>query len=217
MIIQTRLKFLFLIFLFPFQFFAGEIDKNIYIETIEIFVDSSKSMTLSQVRSNLQGFSEVKNGYSTPNKCANYWFRIKIKRVENYKKYYLSIHSGFHFDLTFYDEFTSKKCGLINKKYISHRNSNPFFEFVSSKSDTVEVFLKNDSRGAVENFYFNIVSEKLLSKEQENKQFVYGVFYGILILILVINLFYYFTIKGRVFLYYTKHYYNIAQISSKNT
>lgn len=52
-------------------------------------------------------------------------------------KYYLLIHSGFHFDLTFYDEFTSKKCGLINKQYISHRNSNPFFEFVSSKSDTM--------------------------------------------------------------------------------
>jgi len=49
MIIQTRLKFLFLIFLFPLQFFAGEIDKNIYIETIEIFVDSSKSMTLTQL------------------------------------------------------------------------------------------------------------------------------------------------------------------------
>ncbi len=50
-----------------------------------------------------------------------------------------------------------------------------------------------------------IGTEKIVSAEQSRKELLYGIYLGIMVVMLVYNLFVYFTVKDRVYLYYTAY------------
>lgn len=50
-----------------------------------------------------------------------------------------------------------------------------------------------------------IGTEKIVSSEQSRKELLYGIYLGIMMVMLVYNLFVYFTVKDRVYLYYTAY------------
>lgn len=66
----------FLFFTFsPFLFFAKGNQPT--IESIELLVDSSRSMNFKNVEKS-ENFKKIKNGFASSFNSANYWFKIKV-------------------------------------------------------------------------------------------------------------------------------------------
>ena len=194
-----------IIVLCPKYFHATQNRENISIKNIELFIDTNKSMNLNNIITNAK-FNQIKNGYSIPNKVANYWFKLKISTNKPfYYKHYLSILTGVHFDLNCYyfnDSLITQKSGLLYKKNKDTKNPTPTFEIITNKEE-IDIYIKCTSKGFVETFLFKIMDEKSYDDFNQSRQFTFGLYYGILILIFIINLFYYFSIKQKAFLFYS--------------
>ncbi len=197
---------IFFLAFFSLQLFANNKPVHQAIKSIELLVDSSQSFSFKEIE-NSSGFSAIKNGYTYPNTTFNYWFRIKIQTQElQQKKYFLTINSGFHFDLTCYyinNSIVVQKAGFINKNNTGHSHSNPAFEIALPDTNQFYVYIQAKSYGCTENFYFDLAEEQNFHEGQEKMQFTFGFFYGILLVIMLVNIFYFFSLKRKAFLYYS--------------
>ncbi len=201
--------FIFLLLVFSSPLFAGKTTVAASIKSIELLVDSSKTLGFSEIE-NSSGFQVVQNGYSSPNKVFNYWLRIKIKPGQVWQqKCFLVVNAGIHYDLTFYcrlkDSVVEQKAGLYNKKEVEHYYPNENFEVEPGGTAQFYVYIKARSFGAAEKFFFGLQSEKEFYQNQQTRQFTFGVFYGILLVIMLINIFYFFSLKRKAFLYYATY------------
>ncbi len=198
--------FLFLFICFPLYLFAQENKKDVTIKSIELFIDSSKSIGFNEIQQ-LKNFKQIKNGYASPNKAGNYWFKITINQLDKKDvNYFLTLNAGLHFNLTSYykgkNAWNIQHAGFEYKNTASHQFSNPNFEINLRDLKNDIIYIRGISSGCVLNYYFEIMPEKKFNEDQQRRQFSFGFFYGILIFILIINLFYYFTIKQKAFLMY---------------
>ena len=199
----------FISFFYSFCFYSNvnSQKEEAVIEKIEIYIDSSKHKSIQDIVKEPH-FKLTKNGYPIPNDTKDYWFKLKLKsNLSTPKIFHLALFSSYHFDLKCYyfigDSLVLQKTGLMNKNVISHRNSNPNFEIEIPAKQSIEVYIKYKSYASATVCNFEIMSEKTFDQDQQKRQFTYGIYYGILILILIINIFYYLTLKKKVFLFYS--------------
>ncbi len=175
------------------------------IGSIDLLIDSSNALTLKEVI-NSADFKPIINGYSVY-KAYNNWFRINITKGESVEKnWFLSLYAADHFDLTCYyflgDSLIVQQAGFFHKTTHTTLNANPAFNIHLSDAGQCQVFIKANTVGSNEIYSFKIQSNEEFIKGQEQKQFTFGAFYGILVIMMVINIFYFFTIKRKAFLYY---------------
>ncbi len=201
----TCTAIIFLLFIFSQNSTANNNQNTPSIGSIDLLIDTSTTLTLKDVR-NSPGFKSVLNGYSVY-KAYNNWFRIKIIKGNPIEKNcFLSLYAGDHFDLTCYyflrDSLIVQQAGYFHKKTQNTIHSNPAFNINLPDTNQFYVFIKANTAGSSEIYSFNIESSQEFFTSQEQKQFTFGIFYGILVIMIVINTFYYFTLKRKAFLYY---------------
>lgn len=194
-------------FLCPMYFYAADDSQAVSIKKIEVYVDYTKSIHLKGILKT-STFKLVQNHYSVPNKAGNYWFKIKIKSNDTMSKsFHLLLSKYAHMDIRCYyylkDSLIVQKGGLIPHKAISHKNSVPNFDVFITGNGEVEVYVNYVAYGSAGLCDFQVMTDYTYNQAQQDQQFTYGFFYGILILIFIINLFYYFSLKQKVFLFYS--------------
>lgn len=205
--LSKKIFFLFFfIVCFSSSFHAKEKQRIDFIENIELFLDSTKSLNFSEIQREGK-FLPVKNGYTSPNRAGNYWFKITLKKLKNIEQnYFLTLNAGLHFNLTSYfknkNSWNIQHSGLEFKNKATHKFSNPYFEIDSKNISDNVIYVKGTSKGCTLNYYFEVMSQRKFNEDQQRRQFSFGFFYGILSLILIINIFYYFTVKQKAFLLY---------------
>ncbi len=197
--------FNFLLVLFSQNILAGNCQARPSIGSIELSVDTSKTLSFEEVV-NSSTFEPVANGHSN-HKAYNYWFRIKIMtNGTKEKNYFLSLYSGDHFDLTCYcffkDSLVVQQAGFFHKKELNTSNPNPSFNIYIPDTNEFYLYVKTNTAGSIENYMFELQSPEEFYKSQGQRQFTFGVFYGILIILILINTFYFFSLRRKAFFYY---------------
>jgi sensor histidine kinase YesM len=190
---------IFLLLLFS-QNSNANTNHNPSIGSIDLLMDTSNTLTLKEVR-NSPYFKSVENGYVVY-KAYNNWFRIKIiNSTPSKKNCFLSLYGGDYFDLTYYhflrDSLIVQYAGFFHKKTRSTINSNPVFNISLPDTDQFYIFIKTNGAGSNEMYSFKIQNSTEFFTSQQQIQFTFGIFYGILIII-----FYYFSLKRKAFLFY---------------
>jgi signal transduction histidine kinase/serine phosphatase RsbU (regulator of sigma subunit) len=97
--------------------------------------------------------------------------------------------------------FEVKKTGFIYpflEREVYHRN--PMFIIESAAGEKKEIYARVE--GCPLRFSVFLSSEKSFLENREKEYFVFGIFYGIMAVMILFNLFFYFSIKDSVFLWY---------------
>ncbi|MFM7023752.1 MAG: 7TM diverse intracellular signaling domain-containing protein [Flavobacteriales bacterium] len=193
-------RFLFLLSLL----LAGSLhaEKELQFTRLSMYVDSTCKETVEEVNSpSYTGkFKEIPMGQNIPNVAINYWLKIEIENKGNSEtEAYLRIPSGLAYDFEFY---TDKNASIsqIGFKHKSELTPNVALTLPPGKSLYIANFR---GFGGAYHFDFALDKEEDFIDKAKKQEFAMGVFYGVLLLILLLNLFYWFTLKKAAFGHYS--------------
>ena len=176
---------------------------------IAVFEDTSNHITLEQVlakefvpHSDNRYFPSVKNPNYT------YWLRIKLQAKNKLRRQYVLENSDSHIDSleifkkNYFDTtWQSEKAGFLipfqDRKY-NHKN----FVFDIHIDTTVQTFYIKVKSTKNNPFIIKIRSTSAFSAYALSEYVLLGIFYGIIILVIVYNLLIFISLKDRVYLYY---------------
>jgi hypothetical protein len=183
---------IFFLFIFSQNSNANNIQNTPSIGSIDLLIDTSSTLTLKDVIGS-SSFKSIENGYIAY-KAYNNWFRIKIiKGKPGEENCFLSLYGGDYFDLTCYqflrDSLIVQYAGFFHKKVQNTIDSNPTFNISLPDTNQFYIFIKTNGAGSNETYSFKIQSSTEFFMSQKQIQFTFGIFYGILIIMVVINIF----------------------------
>lgn len=206
---------------FPIQGQEGYVDDIILTDdkdqydigkSVSFYVDRSKDLTIEDI---VEGKKDIK--FAIPEKTNfgitdfAYWVRIPLQnKSRNVRSWYLEISHPVldHVDLYLPSKsgYTVKKAGdklLFREREISHRN----FLF--------ELPLHNDGELGIESVFYlrvesestislpiQILSEKAFANRNATEQFIFGLYYGLIFVMALYNLFLFFTVKDLSYFFY---------------
>ena len=145
-----------------------------------------------------------------------YWARIKIKNISKVgQTYYLKAENQFTYKIDYYL--------VVNKKIIDHiedgvtsKNFNrPFntnhmlFPLYINANSQVEVYFKIRNYNKI-NINFTLVSKDYLLDYYQTYNILEGMFFGGMLLMLLYNLFLYFLLRVRAYLYYVTYVFSLS-------
>ncbi|TGK22309.1 guanylate cyclase [Leptospira fluminis] len=215
-------RVLFFVFLFPvIPLLAGgnEIvlndEKDLYevSKAVTFYVDKSKSLTIEDIVGG-GGRSAV---FSVPEKTNfgiteyAYWIRIPVRnRSQKVRSWYLEISHPVldHVDLYVPSEggYSVMKAGdklPFSERAINHRNfifELPFHGEEDSGKESV-LYLRIESESTI-SLPMQILSEKAFANRNATEQFVFGLYYGLIFVMALYNLFLFFTVKDLSYFFY---------------
>ncbi|MDY6968489.1 MAG: 7TM diverse intracellular signaling domain-containing protein, partial [Spirochaetota bacterium] len=170
-------------------------DKNLTIEDITTPEHSARF-----VQSNDK---ELSNFYFTEKD--EYWLRFGLKNNST-KKWYLVAKSKYPISqLELYTQnrngtFLKKKAGYIspfNEREIKHRDIVLNLEAEFQKNKTFYIHLKNAS------LHITIQSNEYFHEQDQTEQYILGLFFGMIFIMSIYNLFLFFSLRDRNYILYT--------------
>ncbi|MBX9852763.1 MAG: hypothetical protein K2X86_13550, partial [Cytophagaceae bacterium] len=206
-----------LCFLFAAHFASAEkiivlTDSTSFVEprenVVDIYEDKEGDMNLQQILSiDSVQFSNYNHFYNHNTNSA-YWIKFVIDpKFEKNRKWVLEILDSRFSSVALYypDEkgkYIKRIAGLQYPFYTreyGHKNFVIDLDFTPGKRSVCYLRLKSDLVGS---FIFKIRSNHEFSTYAFNEYYLLGLYYGILIIIILYNLILYFTLKEKLYLYY---------------
>lgn len=187
-------------------------DRIVLDAYIEILEDNSRTLTIDDVRSepHAQRFQKF-SGSGRPNlgySLSNFWVRIKLDNQSTYEKWLLEVDSPklnqlelFQFDHQT-GKWTSRPAGNtlpFKARDIDHRNF--VYEISLQPKEEQTLFLRVHSGSSVQ-IPLTLWQPSAHSGKSQIEYALFGVVFGISMIMALYNLFLYFTVGGRSYLYY---------------
>ena len=216
-------KSLFFLIIFIFLFVhnstnAQEIIKisndfqNISIgKSIEILEDSNKEYTFEQITSN-----DFKSKFKKSDKIipfydyqnSTYWLKFTIKNTTQSKKqFYLLIDYPLLYKIKLFvptdTRIDTLFCGdgfPFQKRKI--KLSTNLFELSLDSAETKTYYCSIESDGDLVSIPISIISNNHLIETSSKKNIFLGIYYGIMLIIFLLNLFYFFHLRDKTYLIY---------------
>jgi signal transduction histidine kinase len=136
------------------------------------------------------------------------WMRFRVFNTDDYdRNYYLNFHYAFIHDLTIYiidsnNRVTEKKAGIEltpREREIRHRK-NIILIPVEERSE-VTVYIRAKSNVAL-SLGMTLWSAEAHAEQDRDSYLLFGLFYGMLVIMAIYNLFLFFSIRDKSYLYY---------------
>lgn len=197
-----------IVFLNLFIISSSTEERILQIHEMEYFVDEEKTYSFDEVLISNHVFTinpDFKPIDFKPN--AAYWIRLTLNIPDNDKDYLLEVFDQTIDSLTIYikkegdDRFTTYETGDnfdFQHKYYNHKN----FEVPLGKAGKYECLIRIVSHQYVD-VRFSIRTFDFFLEYAISEYFVYGIFYGMILIISVYNSLIYLAIRERKYLFYT--------------
>ncbi len=199
---------LLLVFLNLFILSSSTEERILKIHEMEYFVDEDRELSIGEIVASDQLFiinPDYKPIDFKPN--AAYWVKLTLNIPNNGKDYLLEVFDQTIDSLSVYvreegeDKFTIYKTGdnyNFNQKYFNHKN----FEFPLGKAGKYDCYIRIVSHQYVD-VRFSVRTFNFFLEYAISEYFVYGIFYGMILIISVYNSLIYLAIRERKYLFYT--------------
>jgi hypothetical protein len=176
---------------------------------VEVFEDASGKLTVEDIQS-LPDSIFLKNApLYNPNTNSTYWIKFNVKsEFQNKKKWVIEILDSRIFDVELFSPdkegaYASIRAGLgesFQSRIYGHKN---FVMDIDLRSDTITTFyLKFNSR-FVSSFLFKIRSNDDFSSYAVSEYYLLGIYYGIIIIISLLNFILFFSLRKNIYLLYS--------------
>lgn len=194
----------------------GESEYENYSNTIEIFEDSTAKVTLKDILTNplLYPFKEggPKEQFSH-HVTSNYWIRFKIvNKAETHSKWVLEILDSRFSEVIFYAPefqdslyYLQSKTGVeydFSQREYQHKNFVFDIPFGVERGNNDAYYYLKITPHTVGSFLFKIRKNKEFASYAFKEYLLLGMYYGIVFIMAFYNLFLFFTIRERVYVYY---------------
>ncbi|MBU1667929.1 sensor histidine kinase [bacterium] len=154
-------------------------------------------------------WKEDKSAFNTiENLDKAYWAKLKLENTTKESKvYYLQSENQFTYHIEFFmlrngEIVNYREDGVIAKKKERMFNTNHMiFPVILKPSEEVEVYFKILNYNKID-IDFTLVTKEYLLDFYQTYNIVEGIFFGGMLLLFLYNLFLYFLLKFRVYLYY---------------
>ena len=145
-----------------------------------------------------------------------YWARINIRNpTDKNQTYYIKAENQFTYKIDYY-LLQNKKIihhiqdGVISKNHHREFNTNHMIFPLSVKGNAeVTVYFKIRNYNKI-NIDFTIVTQEYLLNYYQSYNFLEGIFFGGMILMMLYNLFLYFLLRIRAYLYYVAYVFSLS-------
>ncbi|TGK62454.1 guanylate cyclase [Leptospira wolffii] len=190
---------------------TDESDQYDIRNAVSFFVDKEKKETIESVRrldesGKFEKFGKTNFGITN----FAYWVRIPVKnRSKSVRNWYLEISHPVLDHVDFYtptsEGYVAKLSGdklPFNNREINHRNF--IFELPlhdSSETNEAVFYLRVESESTI-SLPIQILSEKAFANRNATEQFVFGLYYGLIFVMALYNLFIFFTVRDLSYLFY---------------
>lgn len=165
--------------------------KNNSIDTINYLKDENFSLN-EIMKKKMIPLKNNKISY----KNGTYWFKVILnKKSKTYKQLIFQIQEP---SVSFLSVYNSK--GIIDSKKSTKGNPTLFISVDNELNDVY--FLKSTFERQV-HFPLIIQNESQFYKSQEKNNLNFGLYYGMTLMVFIFNLIFYFSLKDKVFLYYS--------------
>ncbi len=183
-----------------------ETDKTIQLgDKIEYYRDDSKNQTIQTVIDK----KFIKSNSIVPNfgiNNANYWIKLNLKNSTNYTNFLLGIASPTIDEISFFKfedgAFYETKLGEIfpfhRRKY---KDPEYLFDIQLLQGETKTYYLKISSRESLQLPIYLGAKDNILN-DLKFKDFISGLYVGILMALLIYNLFLFISVRDSSYLYY---------------
>ncbi len=176
---------------------------------LEYFIDESKSLSYNTVTSD-----EFQGNFSLSNKeilffnyqNATVWLKFTVSNQSS-KDFYLLIDYPLLYKINLYtptpngiDTLYSGDGYPVSRRTI--RNATNLFELDIQENETKTFFCSIESDGDVVSVPISVIDRFTFLDNNEQRMLFLGFYYGFLILIVLINIFFYFNIRDNAFLLY---------------
>lgn len=194
--------------------YREKIGRNLYY-----FIDNSKSITFEEVSS-----PEFHNNFITSKKAIPFfdyksctvWFKFSIRNsAASNKKFFLLIDYPLLYRIRVFvpnqngiDTLYSGDGYKFNKRSI--KNATNLFELYIHPGRSSTYYCAIESDGDVLTIPISLIERGYFQEKNEVRVLFLGIYYGFLILIILINIFYYFNIRDTAFLYYILFIFSIG-------
>ncbi|MCH8317026.1 MAG: hypothetical protein IIA88_00785 [Bacteroidetes bacterium] len=140
---------------------------------------------------------------------AAYWIKFKVKNVTDIKiDLFLEIdyHTIDKIDLYILQKnntFIVKKSGdqiPFHQREIHHRK--PLFRLTLNAHQQQTYYLRTENNGGTLNLPISFWIPEAHTQKDYKEQYILGIYYGVLAIVLLINLFLFITLRDRTYLYY---------------
>ena len=137
-----------------------------------------------------------------------YWAKIEIENISNEKKeYYFQAENQFTYAITFYLVKNNLLIDVIEDGVI-HKNKNRafnanhmMFPLILEANEKATVFFKIRNYNKID-IRFHLRSKEYLLEFYQTYNFVEGIFFGGMLIMMIYNLFLYFLLHFRSYIYY---------------
>ena len=200
------------VFLFIFLFLLN----TLYSKTLEIDSQSLyKTKSYFQYaldNNNKKEWSKEKKNFNTfKNSNHAYWAKLDLKNISNTTKiYYLKSENQFTYHIEFFLLKNGKVIEKIEDGVISKNRDRAFntnhmiFPIKIEAKESVEVLFKIQNYNKID-INFDLVTEQYLLNYYQTYNIVEGIFFGGMLLMMLYNLFLYFLLKFKSYLYYVTY------------
>ncbi|MBL4656794.1 MAG: sensor histidine kinase [Flavobacteriales bacterium] len=176
--------------------------------TLEYIEDAANVLSVKDVTSS-SNFK--KSEQEVPNFAisrSSFWVKIQLKNTTEFENLLLELAYPITDEATLYDITDGENYFLIGKtgdmqQFSERRYKHPnyLFDIVIPKGETHTYLLKVKS-GEQLLVPLAIGTPQTIFESFLNKDFIWGIYFGIIAVMFLYNLFIYFTVKDRVYLYY---------------
>ncbi len=181
---------------------------EVHNEYTDIFIDHSNEMTLEEVIAKQEFDNDIPD-YNSPFQAA-FWVRFKVKTdLSHQPKWVLEILDSRHNDIRLYvpdrkhkGQYIERKGGIdhgFSSRPYQHKNIVLDINLLRKSTDYYYLRVKSDVVGSM---LFKLRSNQEFASYAFNEYYLLGMYYGILAIILIYNLFLYVSIKEGIYLFY---------------
>ncbi|WP_304065026.1 hybrid sensor histidine kinase/response regulator [Pedobacter glucosidilyticus] len=194
----------------------GKLPEKAYITTYANILNvGNRTYTINQIRAqeNKLSFQPIKNNEASLGFTKDtYWVKFSIKNNTDHElMYYLETAEPVTDNVNLYlfkstdkHKFTLQKSGdNIDFSEKSIKNRATLFKIELMPHEEKNAYLEIINDGEKNNLPLILISQESLLQKVYHEQIVFGVFYGILLLVSIFYLFFYFALQDRSFLYYS--------------
>ena len=187
----------------------GEYSLDLFFSYLE---DPTRSLTIEEISGPEYIDKFLKNTRPSPNfgyTKSDYWLRFTVKNMsERYTAWILRAEYIWHRDLDLYipdgeGGFLAKKTGHVYPmRNQDLKNSRLLFDFSVDRGAEKTLYLRVRSNEAMI-LSFKIFSYNRFNAQDHESQLLYGLYYGVLLIMVFYNFVLFFFFRDRAFIYYS--------------
>ena len=160
----------------------------------------------------VKNWSKTKKGFnSSKNTTKAYWMKIELKNISNSTKiYYLKAENQFTYHINYYLVKNNIVAQHIQDGVISRNRARDFnvnhiiFPLTLKSNEKAIAYLKIRNYNKID-LNFLLVNESYLTDYYQTYNIVEGIFFGGMLIMLLYNLFLYFLLRFKFYLYYVSY------------